>query len=185
MWNPVTFFNPLQEHFTSNGSGVTLSIEAYNFGDMVSALREREVDLAVTYDYVLGNQRGIVSVPLAKLEVGIIYSLAHYGRSDRDLTLDDLCDVPVLLANGASDPFYHIVDHVFASYGLSGSRRPCHRESSVIMDALCGHGVLRAATATALSATPPSATCLWGVNCPFPRHTYPTNTMVHAKRNCS
>lgn len=141
LWNASLFFTPLRDYFAEHHADVRLSLEAYDMQELAEALRRREIDIALSYEGTFAGKGDLFPTHIKTLECGLLYSSAHFkGCADKGEHAFD--GVPVLVGGSEENVFAHAAKHVFEIYGLKGKIMPNRHVNSIVMDTLCGSGVM-------------------------------------------
>lgn len=138
-WNASLFMTELNRYFSDTHSDVELIVEAYSAPEIMDALTNKEIDIALCYYYAFSNQSGIFATPIRTLECGLLYSKAHFQTITQPKDFDG---VSILINASDSNPFFRITNYLLSTYDLCCEKKLCRRSSTATMRAFCGDGVL-------------------------------------------
>lgn len=141
LWNASLFFTPLRDCFAGRHPDVSLTLEAYDLSELARALRRGEIDIAMSYEASFDGKADLLPTRIKTLECGLLYSRAHF-QDCGDKGRHAFDGVPVLVGSSEENVFAHVAKRVLEAYGLQGKIMPNRHTNSIIMDTLCGGGVM-------------------------------------------
>ena len=144
-WNAAHFHTRLARHFAIHFPGIQLEVEGMDPEAFIPALRRKEVDLMIMYDYDLDRHQDIESRTLASIGTGFLCSSMLANGPDCDL--ETLTKHPFLIVDSPSDrrnssTYRQLIQDFFRSRGFDPEFGYCRSLAAGLVDLSCGKGSL-------------------------------------------
>ncbi|MGN1001700.1 MAG: LysR family transcriptional regulator [Oscillospiraceae bacterium] len=140
-WNASKFISPVLEHFEETYPQVQITLEAFILKDIIPALQQGEVDMALAHSFFFANRSDMYSVRVKELRCGVLYSPAHFMPHGEG-GLRDFGEAPLLISGEMPVSLQRMIREIGDRYGVGDRRKYYSREASTVMGAACGQGVM-------------------------------------------
>ena len=145
-WNAAHFYTRLARHFSIHYPGVKLEVVGLEPETLIPALRRKEIDFAIMYNYDDVRQQDIEARPFIDLGSGFLCSGLIAGNGP--CTPETIAGFPFLITENLTDRrsgiYRDIIRDMLKKYGVSPEFQVCRSLSSAMVDLSCGKGVLMA-----------------------------------------
>lgn len=137
-WNLSNRLLQVFNAFSKSYPNVQLSIECMSVKDMVSALKNDKVDIAITIDDTIHRLPGIKSEPFLHLSRVLFVSKNHPLASKEDLCVEDLRNETFLTFEGQAE---NAKEMLYQLYGIVPRMQIINKVESVYTCARSGLGI--------------------------------------------
>ncbi|MBR2880180.1 MAG: LysR family transcriptional regulator [Oscillospiraceae bacterium] len=145
-WNAAHFYTRLSRHFAIHFPGVKLEVIGLEPEAIIPALRRKEIDFAIMYNYEDVRQQDIDARQFIDLGAGFLCSGLIAGNER--LTPENIAGFPFLITENLTDrhtsTYRDIIRDMLRKHGVSPEFMVCRSLSSAMVDLSCGKGVLMA-----------------------------------------
>ena len=145
-WNAAHFYTRLSRHFAIHFPGIKLEIIGLEPEALIPALRRKEIDFAIMYNYEDVSQSDIDAKAFIDLGSGFLCSGLIVGKECS--SPEALSSFPFLITENPGDRhsslYRDIIRDVLRKHGVTPEFLVCRSLSSAMVDLCCGKGVLMA-----------------------------------------
>ncbi|MCD8143896.1 MAG: LysR family transcriptional regulator [Oscillospiraceae bacterium] len=114
-WSTTQFYDEIVTYFAAVHPNIELRVEAYGVDAMLEALRRGEIDVGITFGFIVSNQKDIASKPFVALEAGFLY--AENGEGPKR-TLKDFQDMSFILKVEGTERVRKLITELCRSEGF-------------------------------------------------------------------
>lgn len=144
-WNAAHFYTRLARHFAIHYPDIQIEVEGLDPEAFTTALRRKDIDLAIMYSYDLEHQSDLTMEPLTTIGSGFLCSslILQGGGAG----LEELMNHPFLFVDNPTDHrnsynYRRIISELCRKYGFIPRFKSCRNLSSALVDVSCGKGSL-------------------------------------------
>lgn len=138
-WNTKFFYDKILQYFAVAHPNISLTVEGYSILELITALRNGEIDVGFTYKFSVLNQKDISSKPFVTLNAGVICNSASYAG---EATVADFSNSAFLVGAGNGEIMERVITELCAMHGFVPRFKHCKRLSAEVTELLSGGGVL-------------------------------------------
>lgn len=140
-WNAARFISPVFEYFREKYPQLRLTLEAYGLKEIIPALRQGEIDMALAHSFFFANCGDLYAVEIKRLRHGVLYSPEYFSQHGEG-GLQSFGEAPLLISGEMPVSLQRMIREIGERYGIGSHRKYYSREASTVMGACLGQGVM-------------------------------------------
>lgn len=139
IWNPDVFCDKVTEYFDRQVPQIQLRIDCFSPSELISLLKNKQLDIALTYNLYDFDAMGLSAAPIASSNLGLLYAKGRYGQLS---SLQDLQDANFLVYDTGSRQQFETIIRLVCQGVFTPKIRGCSSYSAAVFEMARGNGVM-------------------------------------------